>query len=217
MTDGQHRKTLSVQARYNRIARFYDLAEMWLERTFRKWRRLLWARVGRGRVLEVGVGTGKNLPYKPEEAEYIGIDLSPKMLERASRRATSLGMSGQLALVDAQSLPFADRSFDWIVATFVFCSVPDPTAGLMELVCVCKRRGKILLLEHVRSDNPLISRLMDSLNPIASRITGANINRRTVDVVRRAGLDVVAVEELGMGGTVKLITAKQHESHTGSG
>jgi len=139
------------------------------------------------------------------------------MLKRASHRAANLGVEGQLGLTDVQSLPFADRSFDWIVATFVFCSVLNPMAGLRELGRISKGEGKIFLLEHVRSDNPFIERLMDLLNPIAARITGANINRRTVDIVRQAGLDIVDVEELGMRGIVKLITARSHPVHTGQG
>jgi len=108
--------------------------------------------------------------------------------------------------MDAQSLAFADGSFDHIVATFVFCSVPDPVAGLRELGRVCKKEGRIMLLEHVRSDNPVLGRLMEILNPLVVRVTGVNINRITVDNAHQAGLDILSVEELAMGGIVKLIT-----------
>jgi len=195
-----------TQARYNRIAPIYDLMEWWAERTFRKWRRFLWSRISDGRVLEVGVGTGKNLPYRPTGVKYVGVDLSPKMLRHAVNRAGALGVGSQLALMDAQSLAFADGSFDHIVATFVFCSVPDPVAGLRELGRVCKKEGRIMLLEHVRSDNPVLGRLMEILNPLVVRVTGVNINRITVDNAHQAGLDILSVEELAMGGIVKLIT-----------
>jgi len=182
--------------------------EWWTERTIKQWRHLLWERIGKGRVLEVGVGTGKNLPFHPSEADIVAVDLSPKMLAHATRRASGLQAASDLALMDAQSLAFANDSFDWVVATFVFCSVPDPAAGLRELGRVCKPDGRILLLEHVRSDNPLLGRLMDGLNPLVVRAIGANINRVTVDNVRRASLDIVSIENLGMGGMVKLITAR---------
>lgn len=208
MKDRKTRGARLTQARYDRVSRIYDLMEWWAERTLRKWRQLLWSRVGGGRVLEVGVGTGKNLPYKPSGADYIGVDLSPKMLRRAARRAREIQGTTHLALMDAQSLAFADNSFDHIVATFVFCSVPDPVAGLKELGRVCKGEGRIVLLEHVRSDNPLLGKLMDLLNPMVVRLIGANINRVTVDNVRLAGLEIVDIEELSMDGIVKLITAR---------
>ena len=202
------KETLLAQARYNRIAPVYDLMEWWTERTARKWRRLLWDRVGEGRGLEVGLGTGKNLSYHPAGSELVGVDLSPKMLSHAIRRAVDIQSGIDLILMDAQSLAFADNSFDWAVATFIFCSVPDPIAGLEELRRVCKPDGRIFLLEHVRSDNLVLGKVMDSLNPLAVRLTGANINRNTVDNVRRAGLDIFSVEEMGMGGIIKLITAR---------
>jgi ubiquinone/menaquinone biosynthesis C-methylase UbiE len=182
----------------------------WAERTIYKWRRMLWGRIGAGHVLEVGVGTGKNLPYRPPEARYVGIDLSPRMLANAMRREGNSNPDASLALMDAQALAFADSSFDRVVATFVFCSVPNPEAGLRELGRVSKRDGLILLLEHVRSENPVLGRLMDVLNPLMVRITGANINRDTVGNVRKAGLEIVSVEDVGMHGIVKLITARPH-------
>lgn len=197
-----------TRARYDRAARTYDLMEWWAERTIRKWRRMLWARAGEGRVLEVGVGTGKNLPYRPADADYVGVDLSASMLSYARRRAVNTNKDASLAVMDVQTLAFADSSFDTVVATFVFCSVPDPVSGLREVGRVCKRDGLILLLEHVRSENPVLGRLMDMLNPLVVRITGANINRDTVENVRKAGLEVVSVEDVGMHGIVKLITAK---------
>ena len=130
------------------------------------------------------------------------------MLERARRKAARLGLPADLRLGDAQALPFPDNAFDAAVATFVFCSVPDPVQGLRELRRVVRPGGFVLLMEHVRSPNPLLGRLMDLLNPLVVRITGANINRDTVENVRRAGLAVEEVVDLGAGGIFKRIRAR---------
>lgn len=204
-------ETAATKARYDRIAPFYDAMEWFTERSsFQKWRHELWSRVPAGRVLEVGVGTGKNMPYYPAGAQVTAIDLSERMLAQAQRRAKSLGLDVDLRHMDAQHLAFPADSFDAVVATFVFCSVPDPVQGLRELGRVARPEGDIWLLEHVRVNKPLVGPLMDGLNPIVVRITGANINRRTVENVQRAGLHLVEVENL-RGELVKLIHARPGE------
>jgi len=95
--------------------------------------------------------------------------------------------------MDAQHLDYPGASFDAVVATFVFCSVPDPVAGLREARRVLRPGGQLLLLEHVRSENPVAGKLMDWLNPLVVRLAGANINRRTVENVRLAGFEGLSV------------------------
>ncbi len=198
----------TTRKRYNRIAPVYDLMEAFVERRrFRVWRRLLWSQVQPGRILEVGVGTGKNMPYYPPKGQVTAIDLSERMLERAKERAQKLGLNVRLYQMDVQYLSFPENFFDAAVATFVFCSVPDPVLGLRELARVVKPGGDIWLLEHVRIDKPIIGTLMDILNPFVVRIIGANINRRTVENVKRADLEIVAVRNLS-GELVKLIHAR---------
>lgn len=199
------RQTATTQARYNRIAPLYDAMEAVIERAlFGRWRRRLWSRLPAGRILEVGVGTGKNMPYYPAGAQVTAIDLSDRMLARARKRAQRLGLSVDLQQMDAQRLDFADHEFDAAVATFVFCSIPFPLQALTETARVVRPGGDIWLLEHVRIDRPVIGAVMDMLNPLIVRTMGANINRRTVENVALAGLAIADVEDLG-GDLVKLI------------
>jgi ubiquinone/menaquinone biosynthesis C-methylase UbiE len=203
--------TRREQKTYDRHSRWYDLTQ-WPMEAFGlgRLRRRLWDQVQGGRVLEVGVGTGRNLPYYPAQSRVIAIDLSPGMLRRAVKRAERLGRPVDFILADAQRLPFREGSFDAVAATCVFCSVPDPVQGLRELRRVSRREGSTLLLEHVRAKNPLLGKVMDWMNPIAVRMNGANINRRTVENVKIAGL-AVEREDSFMMSIVKMLYARPVE------
>jgi ubiquinone/menaquinone biosynthesis C-methylase UbiE len=207
-----HRETARTRARYQRVARLYDGMEVIAERRYQPWRTRIWSMVTGPRVLEIGVGTGKNIPYYPEGMDITAIDLTPGMLDRARKRAAILKIDANILLGDAQKLDLPSGMFDEVVETFVFCSVPDPMLGLNELLRVVKPGGRIFMLEHVRSANPAIGVLMDALNPILVRVTGANVNRRTVDNVSRSGFTLELVENLGMGDIFKLIIARRDQS-----
>jgi phosphatidylethanolamine/phosphatidyl-N-methylethanolamine N-methyltransferase len=208
------RETRRTRARYNRIARFYDRMEAGSETIrFRGWRAILWRRVRGPRVLEVGVGTGKNFPHYPPNLSMTGIDLSPRMLERAQMRAERDHVSVELRVADAQALPFPDASFETVVATFVFCSAPDPVQGLREARRVLVPGGQLLLLEHVLSRRPLLRALMRLANPLVVRLVGANINRDTIGNVERAGFVVRQKDDLWKD-IVYLIEADQPQAAT---
>ncbi len=202
----QLRATRRVRDRYNRLARVYDRADATMERRLAPWRRMLWERVRGQSILEVGVGTGANIPYYPPGARVVGIDISEGMLERARVRAAQLGAEVDLRLMDGERLEFPAGEFDSAVATLVFCSMPQPALGLQEMARVCQPGGPVLLLEHVRSDNPLLGGLMDVLNPLTLFFLAENINRMTVETARRSGLRLREVVRLS--GIFRLIEAE---------
>lgn len=208
MTTPDARATDLTRARYQHLAPFYDLMERMQEKRYLPWRRRLWSLVRGPKVLEVGVGTGKNIPFYPSGLEITAIDLTPRMLDRARNRATRLNVEVNLRLGDVQALDFPEATFDTAVATFVFCSVPDPVLGLRELRRVVKPGGQILLLEHMRAPNQTISKVMDLINPVIVRMMGANINRKTIENIQMAGLAIKQVEDLAYGGIYKLIIAR---------
>jgi len=117
-----------------------------------------------------------------------------------------------LRLGDVQMLDYPDNTFDIALATFVFCSVPDPVLGLREIKRVVRPGGIVLLLEHMRSPNETLGILMDLFNPLIVRMMGANINRRTVENVREARLGIERIEELGLGGIFKMIVARVNKT-----
>ena len=204
------RATVATQRRYNRNAPLYDLMEGLVEISrYSKWRSLLWSKVEGSRILEVGVGTGKNFPYYPKNADITAIDLSDKMLARAIDKVSEQNVRVHLQQMDVENLEFEDNMFDTIVATFVFCSVPNPIRGLAELERVCKSGGKVVLLDNVLSANRILGGLMNIANPLVVRMMGANINRRTVENVSSSGLVVEKVTDL-QAGIFKLIEARKN-------
>ncbi|WP_102335357.1 class I SAM-dependent methyltransferase [Salimicrobium jeotgali] len=185
-------RTEDIKKRYDRVSGVFDMMDHMIKD---KWRKDLLKDLD-GSVLEIGVGTGANLPFYPETAEVTGIDFSRKMLKKAEEKTASLPGSITLREMDAENLDFPDDSFDYVVSTCVFCSVPDPVRGLREINRVVKPEGKVLLLEHMRSDTEWVGKMMDVLNPVGLHIVGANINRKTMANIQKAGLRVEEEELL---------------------
>jgi ubiquinone/menaquinone biosynthesis C-methylase UbiE len=176
--------------RYQRIAPFYDLLDLPFEfGRYRSLRPLLFEGLA-GRVLDAGVGTGRNIPYYPSNAKIVGIDLSPAMLQRAVKRRDRLGARVDLRLMDVTRLDFPDGSFDAAVATILFCVLPEPeqAAALRELGRVVKGGGPIRLLEYVRPGNSLRRATARIWEPWMRWAFGAGFDRNTETHVAEAGL-----------------------------
>ena len=198
---------MSVISKYDRFSRVYDLMETPMElMRYGKWRKEVFSGL-EGRVLEVGVGTGKNIPYYPDDCEIVGIDISSKMLSHAKKRAAGK-KNVSLLVMDAEHMGFVDDCFDYVITTFVLCSIPDPVSALTEMKRVCKPEGMVISLEHMRSSNRAIAFVEDLLNPITASITGVNINRETVENIRKAGLGIIEERKLAMKDVFRLIRSK---------
>lgn len=160
---------------------------------------------GGGRLLEVGAGTGGNFPFYPKGARAACVEPSREMLLRAYLKPER--PAGSLLLRSfAERLPFADASFDAGVATLVFCSVESPAEGLGELRRVVRAGGLVVLLEHVRPAG-LLGYAFDALSLLTVALMDDHFNRRTLEEVRRAGLEVLKVENY-LRGVVQLIVCR---------
>lgn len=188
--------TQKVQRKYNRFARYYEGMESPMSWAgFNDWRKTLWQRA-RGAILEVGVGTGANLPFYPQGATVTAIDFSPRMLAKAEARAKDLGVEVDLRLMDAQAMEFADDSFDTVVTACVFCTVPDPIKGLNEIRRVLRPSGQLLMLEHIKSCGPILGPMMDLLDYLPAALVGTHINRDTVGNLKQAGFAITSLKYL---------------------
>lgn len=199
--------------RYERIAPFYDLLDFPFEYgRYRRLRPLLFAGLS-GRLLDAGVGTGRNMPFYPPGAEVVGIDQSPAMLARAERRRAALRTRIELCEMDVTDFGFSDASFDAAVATFLFCVLPEEaqTPALRELARVVKPGGPIRLLEYVRPRGKVRRFVARLWEPWMAWAYGAGFDRRTEEHVPEAGLEILesrfVVEDL-----IKLVTIRARGS-----
>ncbi len=140
------------------------------------------------RVLEVGVGTGLNLPLYRRDCHVTGIDISAEMLQKARERVQELGMTNvTLGLMDASNLQFADATFDHVLATYVISAVPDPVKTLLEMRRVCKSNGHLVMLNHFRSESPILGTVEWVLAPVFTRI-GFKSDLKLTPLLERAAL-----------------------------
>jgi ubiquinone/menaquinone biosynthesis C-methylase UbiE len=180
-----------ISRKYDGFARWYD----WLEGIpnllgLGRLRRMLLRRAS-GKVLEVAIGTGKNLTYYPRDCRIIALDLSSEMLKVARTGAAKLSLHVSFLIADAEALPFPEHSFDTVVSSLSTCTFPNPEAALKEIARVCRPTGKVLLLEHGRSDREWLGRWQDRHADQFAKPLGCHWNREPLELAKQAGLKVV--------------------------
>lgn len=180
---------MSQSKNYDRVARTFDF--------FRKGDMRRWGRAQKnhfqsmqGKVLHIGVGTGMEIINFPPGLDITGIDLSPKMLERALWRGKLYQGKIRFCLMNAESLAFPDNTFDTVVSVCVFCTVPHPVAGLKECRRVLKPGGKLLMFEHVMSKNLIYGLSLKFMSIFTTALEGTYLDRDTVENVRKAGFNI---------------------------
>lgn len=188
-----------ISAKYDRFARWYD----WLEGIpdvlgLSGLRRKLLKRAS-GNVLEVAVGTGKNLAYYPRDCRIIALDLSKEMLKVARNRAAKLSMEIPFLVADAEALPFRDNAFDTVASSLSTCTFPNPVAALAEMARVCRPEGGVLLLEHGRGDRKKIGRWQDRHADQFAKPLGCHWNREPLNLAKSAGLKIARAQRRFFG------------------
>jgi ubiquinone/menaquinone biosynthesis C-methylase UbiE len=162
-----------------------------------------------GDVLEVSIGTGRNLPLYGSGVRLTGIDYSPAMLERARRRAAGLGIVADLRVGDAQALELPDSAFDTVVCTLALCSIPDPRAAVREMKRVLRPGGRVLLLEHVRSPRFAIRSIQRALDPVTVWLWGDHLAREPLELLGAEAFELEELERSKLGVVERISARKQ--------
>jgi SAM-dependent methyltransferase len=189
-----------------RVLRLYEKEAHRYDRGMRVFDRLLFAdgrewvcTQAEGHVLEIGIGTGRNLPHYRDDVLLTGVELSPAMLELARARARKLGRDADLRVGDAQALELSDESFDTVVSTLSLCTIPDDRAAVAEVRRVLRPGGRFLLLEHVRSAVLPVRLAQRLLDPLADRFQADHLLREPLEHLRAEGFTVERLERSKLG------------------
>ena len=197
---------MATRAESDRVRRIWDRLAPGYDKKIRIPERLLFAggrewvcSRARGDVLEISVGTGRNLQLYPPDVRITAVDISASMLEIARARAAELGRDADLRLGDAQTLELSDSSFDTVVCTLALCSIPDPRAAVAEMKRVLRPGGRVLLLEHVRSPRWLVRTMQRALEPITVWLEGDHLLREPLELLTIEGFEIAEVERSKLG------------------
>ena len=193
---------------YERLAARYDKFIRFPERVFFQGGRQWACSQASGEVLEVGIGTGRNLPFYRDDVRLTGVDLSPGMLEIARRRAREQGRAVDLRVGDAQALEFPEDRFDAVVFTLSLCTIPDDRKAVAEARRVLRRSGRLILLEHVRSPKLAVRWGQRIIEPIALWLEADHLLREPLDQVTVEGLEVITIERSRLGIVERLVARK---------
>lgn len=178
----------ATQRKWDAASRSFDFISFGDDHRLGPHKRRLFAKM-HGAILMVAAGTGNDFRFLPTGQSILAIDISPRMLERAEKKAAQYQGKIELRQMDVCQLPLPDSSFDSVVTVCTFCSVPEPVVGLRELYRVLKPGGHILMFEHVRSRIGPLGILLDLMTPLSRRV-GPDLNRDTVGNVQKAGFRI---------------------------
>lgn len=193
---------------WDKSAPSYDRQISFFEKTWFSGGREWLGERAQGQVLEVAVGTGRNLPHYPADVTVTAIELSPAMLAIARQRALDLGREAELGEGDAEQLTFSDASFDTVICALALCSIPSPVAALGEMRRVLRPGGRLLLLDHIGSSWPPVYAVQWLLERLTIRSAGEHFTRRQLPLVKAAGFQVVECERLKAGSVERIHAVK---------
>ncbi|MFF0371742.1 class I SAM-dependent methyltransferase [Micromonospora sp. NPDC005087] len=193
---------------WNTMAPGYDKQIALFEKIWFAGGREWLGRRAHGRVLEVAIGTGRNMPHYPSDTTLTGIDLSPAMLAIARRRAAALDRPVELREGDAEHLPFDDASFDTVVCALSLCSIPDPGTAIAEMYRVLVPGGTLLLVDHIASSWQPLRAAQWLLERMTIRAGGEHFTRRQLPLVEVAGFEIAETVRL-KAGTIERILARK--------
>lgn len=193
---------------FDRQAKSYEKRRLY--RSEEKWRRRLLP-AAKGNILEVGVGAGANFQYYPKDVKVTAVDFSLEMLDKAKVAAMEEGIEAQFVHADVETLMFEQNSFDTIVSTLSLCGYDHPIRLLQAFNKWCKPDGQILLLEHGKSSNIVLSTLLTLLNPLNKRFVGCHLNRDILKIVQESNIAIERVEHY-IAGAVHLVWAKPYKA-----
>ena len=191
---------------WDKRARRYDRGMGLMERLFLGDSRARVCSLADGDVLEIAVGTGRNLPFYAENVRLTGVELSQEMLTVARRRATRLGRRADLRQGDAQALPFPDGSFDTVVCTISLCSIPDDRKAVAEMKRVLRPGGRLLLLDHVPSTVRAWRGVQWLVEQLTLRLEGEHMLRRPLEHVQAEGFEI-EYDERSKAGIIERVVA----------
>jgi ubiquinone/menaquinone biosynthesis C-methylase UbiE len=205
MPPARETETERVRRIQDKEAPRYDRQMGFLERVFfgggREWA----CSQVQGEVLEIAIGTGRNLTYYPDNVRLTGVELSPEMLAIARQRAAQLGRDVDMRIGDAQQLEFEDQSFDSLIITFALCTIPDDRVAASEAIRVLRPGGRLALLEHVRSPSTPVRAVQRMLDPLTVRFGADHLVREPLDYLADVGFEIDSVERLKAGIVERMI------------
>ena len=209
------RRACPIPNETDRIRKIFDKQAPKYDRSMARFERFLFAGTrewacsrAQGDVLEIAAGTARNLDHYPADLKLTAVELSPEMAELGRQKAAQLGREIDMRVGDAESLDFADESFDTVVCTYGLCTIPDDRAAVREAKRVLRPGGRILLAEHVRSPNRLVRTIQRLIDPLAHRFGGDHLLREPLEPLAEEGFEVEEVKR-SKAGYVELVSAKK--------